>query len=115
MLHGSQIPLPGAGSVEYGVIRQINLVEQRRVFRRTGALVLDGPGHGVIVSAHCCRLRRDIGDDKIGRRSQQHSDGAGLVVIVVQLIRIIGINVNVKRALVDHVKCVRPGSDEKLS
>src|SRR5262249_7038244 len=95
VLDDAQEPLPGAVRDEGGTVRKVNLVEQDGVFRVAGALVFYNPRDGEVVAAHRRGRRADVGNNQVGGRRRQDGDGPGLVIVVIELVRIVRVDVHV--------------------
>ena len=96
-----------------GAVHQPDLVGPAAV--EGVAPVLDGVAEAVVAGSTCRSGCQDAADDQIGRRNPQHADRARLVVVVVDLGRIVGVDVAGAGVLQDGVVEIGPDRDLVLA
>ena len=101
------------GLVEIGVVGQPDLVGPATV--EGIALVLHGVVEGVGPRRSHRRRARHLGDGQVGRGRAQHADGAGLVVVVVDLGRVVRVLVRRQGVFKNRVVGVAPDGHEVLA
>ena len=97
--------------VQLGI--QVYPVGPARRCGRTCALVLHRPGDCVFIPAQGLEgIHRHVRHNEIwDPGSAQNIDSAGLVVVIVDFVRVVGINVDSQRVFQHHIVRIAPGHD----
>ncbi len=115
MRHAEDQPLRALAVMQLGVARHVNRIGP--LFAVGGVLTIigDGPTDGDLFATLRRGRRCDLHDLEIGGRRVENSQGPGLEIAALKIIRRIGIQIDVKRLLINAVVGIGPDGDEELA